>query len=114
MLITHFENSYLDYKQTRLYLNLSNKDWSRHRRILPWLVVNGVECCNIANLRDIKQKIDPYYYIGEAQMILETNLYYYLFHKRVAELNIPSFKHPFHTRILYRTSDIPIIRAGKL
>lgn len=113
MLTTNIDNAYLDYHRTKGYLGLNNKDWSRHHRMLPWLMINGLRCCSLINLQDIKQKIDPYYYLGEAQIILETGLYYILFKRRVKDLNIPSFKHPFHSRMLYRTVDIPLIKRGR-
>jgi len=112
MLITKYDmdQSYLSVQQVRYYLGLSNKDWSLFHRLLPWTIHEGKQCCGFPVLQEIKRRLDPAWYLGEAQMILETNLYYYLFHKRVRELNIPSFRHPFHSRRLYRTSDIPIIK----
>jgi hypothetical protein len=104
---------YYDVNQVREYLRLSNKDWSRFHTLLPWMIRDGKQCCGFLVLQEIKRRLDPECYLGEAQMILETNLYYYLFRQRVKELGIPSFKHPFNTRILYRTSDIPIIKEGR-
>lgn len=101
---------YYDVAQVRDYLGLTNKDWSRFQRLLPWTSRDGKQCCGFLVLQEIKRRLDPNWYLGEAQMILETNLYYHLFHRRVRELNIPSFKHPFHTRRLYRRSDVPLIK----
>lgn len=103
---------YYDVEQVRKYLDLHNRDWSRFYNLLPWMIHDGKQCCGFLVLQEIKRRLNPEFYLGEAQMILETNLYYYLFRQRVKELGIPSFKHPFNTRILYRTSDIPIIKKG--
>lgn len=103
---------YLTYFETKEYLGLNNKDWSLHHRKLPWVTIKNERYCGLVELNDIKRKISPRYYYLKAEMIRETRLYYELFDKRVKDLNIPTFKHPFNTRKLYRTSDIPIIKRG--
>lgn len=104
--------NYLDSSEARRFLGMTARNWQLYRFRMPFIKHEGEDLWKLADLEEIKEKIDPKRYINEARLVIELDTYWLKLKSVVANLNLPRFKHPFHTRMLYRVSDIAIIRRA--
>jgi hypothetical protein len=112
-MIMHGSEMYLDRIEVRDLLALDVRTWEKYNYKIPFEYMHGIKVCKKSTAERIKEMLDPSKFLGEAQMIIECDMYYDLFHRVVHHLKIPTFMHPFHSRILYETSNIDIIRDAR-
>lgn len=104
---------YLSKSEAREYLAINAKAWSMYHHRLPYEEIAGAKYVKLDDLVAIREKLDPTYYLTQSQILAKTGLYYLKFLKLVDQLNVPTYNHPFHSRLLYRVSDIAVLLKGR-
>lgn len=108
-MITICNTSYLNSVESRKFLGIEPRYWQLHRFKVPFIQYEEEEYWKLADLEDVKKMLDKKKYIGEARLIIEVETHYARLRQLAEQLNLPRFKHPFNSRMLYRTSDIAVI-----
>jgi hypothetical protein len=109
-MISISNTSYLDSSEARKFLGMTARNWQLYRFRMPFMKHEGEDFWKLSDLQEIKNMIDPKKYINEARLVIELDTYWLKFKSIIEKLNLPRFKHPFHTRMLYRVSDEAVIR----
>lgn len=104
---------YLSRSEAREYLEINAKAWQSYHHRLPFEEFGDTEDhIKLDDLTAIREKLDPKFYLTQSQILAKTGLYYQKFLRLVDQLNVPTFNHPFHSRLLYRVSDISVLLKG--
>jgi hypothetical protein len=111
-MISICNTSYLDSSESRKFLGMTARNWQLYRFRMPFINHEGEDFWKLGDLQDIKDMIDPKRYINEARLVIELDTYWLKFRSAVDKLDLPRFKHPFHSRMLYRVSDKAVIRRS--
>jgi hypothetical protein len=104
--------NYLSSPEARQFLRMTHRNWQLYRFRIPFIKHEEEDYWKFSELEEIKERMDPEKYIGESQLVIELDTYWLKFRAVVERLNLPRFKHPFHSRMLYRVSDIAFIRRA--
>lgn len=111
-MITICNTNYLSSPEARQFLKMAHRNWQLYRFRIPFVKHQDKCYWKLSDLEDIKEKLDIKKYLGEAHMVLELDTYWRKFKKIANEINVPRVKHPFHSRMLYRVSDIAAFRRA--
>lgn len=109
-MISISNTSYLDSSEARRFLGMTARNWQLYRFRMPFINYGDEDYWQLEDLQEAKDLIDPSQYINEARLVIELDTYWLKFREVVAQLDLPRFKHPFHSRMLYRVSDKAAIK----
>jgi hypothetical protein len=112
MLTMNNEHYFTKY-EARDFLQVNNQHWLNNYTKVPFVLIKEKPYFKISDMERIKELLDPLKYYSESRMCVETQLHPRTFRAHIREFHIPVFVHPFRKRVIYRASDVEVIRRER-